>query len=253
MMQNRTHTCGELRLSDAGKQVKISGWMENVRVVSANLAFVVVRDFYGTTQVVAETEDMVNTFKAITKESTISVEGVVRERDSKTGKMATGDIEIVPAKVEVLVASASGSREILSSHKVHITADALAEEVDYSDVDLVVLPGGIPGTPNLAANKTVTDTCVAFAKAGKKVAAICAAPSVLAALGLLEGKNATAHAAFQDKLAGAHVLDTEVVVDGNITTSYGLGGAIPFALELVRQLAGEAEADRIRNAIAYRH
>ena len=154
------------------------------------------------------------------------------------------------AKVEVLVASASGSREILSSHKGHIT---LAEEVDYSDVDLVVLPGGIPGTPNLAANKTVTDTCVAFAKAGKKVAAICAAPSVLAALGLLEGKNATAHAAFQDKLAGAHVLDTEVVVDGNITTSYGLGGAIPFALELVRQLAGEAEADRIRNAIAYRH
>ena len=102
MMQNRTHTCGELRLSDAGKQVKISGWMENVRVVSANLAFVVVRDFYGTTQVVAETEDMVNTFKAITKESTISVEGTVRERDSKTNKMATGDIEIVPAKVEVL-------------------------------------------------------------------------------------------------------------------------------------------------------
>ena len=102
MMQNRTHTCGELRLSDAGKQVKISGWMENVRVVSANLAFVVVRDFYGTTQVVAETEDMVNTFKAITKESTISVEGIVRERDSKTNKMATGDIEIVPAKVEVL-------------------------------------------------------------------------------------------------------------------------------------------------------
>ena len=127
------------------------------------------------------------------------------------------------AKVDVTVASASGSREILSSHKIRITADALAEEVDYSDVDLVVLPGGIPGTPNLAANKTVTDTCTAFAKSGKKVAAICAAPSVLASLGLLEGKNATAHAGFQDKLAGAHVLDAEVVVDGNITTSYGLG------------------------------
>ena len=122
------------------------------------------------------------------------------------------------AKVDVTVASASGSREILSSHKIRITADALAEEVDYSDVDLVVLPGGIPGTPNLAANKTVTDTCTAFAKSGKKVAAICAAPSVLASLGLLEGKNATAHAGFQDKLAGAHVLDAEVVVDGNITT-----------------------------------
>ena len=73
MMQMRTHTCGELRLSDVGKEVKLVGWMENVRVVSASLAFVVLRDFYGTTQIVAETEEMVNTFKAITKESTISV------------------------------------------------------------------------------------------------------------------------------------------------------------------------------------
>ena len=78
MMQMRTHTCNELRLADVGKSVKIVGWMENVRVVSASLAFIVIRDFYGTTQVVAETEDMVNTFKAITKESTISVEGTVR-------------------------------------------------------------------------------------------------------------------------------------------------------------------------------
>ena len=102
MMQSRTHTCNELRIGDAGKQVKIVGWMENVRVVSASLAFIVVRDFYGTTQVVAETEEMVNTFKAITKESTISVEGTVRERDSKNAKLPTGDIEVVPAKVEIL-------------------------------------------------------------------------------------------------------------------------------------------------------
>ena len=102
MIQNRTHTCGELRLADAGKQVKISGWMENVRVVSAGLAFVVVRDFYGTTQVVAESEEMVDTFKSINKESTISVEGIVRERDSKNSKLPTGDIEVVPAKVDVL-------------------------------------------------------------------------------------------------------------------------------------------------------
>ena len=142
------------------------------------------------------------------------------------------------ARVEVIVASAMGRRELVSSHKIPLTADALAEEVDYSDVDMVVLPGGIPGTPNLAANKTVTETC---------------APSILASLGLLEGRNATAHAGFQDQLAGAIVHDEEVVVDGNITTSYGLGGAIPFALELVRQLAGQAEAERIRNAIAYRH
>ena len=102
MVQNRTHNCNELRMEHIGQQVKICGWMENVRVVSASLAFVVVRDFYGTTQVVAETEDMVNTFKAINKESTISVEGTVRERDSKNPNQATGDIEVVPAKVEIL-------------------------------------------------------------------------------------------------------------------------------------------------------
>ena len=102
MTQNRTHTCGELRLSDAGKAIKICGWLENLREVGSELAFAVVRDFYGTTQVVAETADMVALLKSINKESTISVEGTVRERDSKTDKMATGDIEIVPAKVEVL-------------------------------------------------------------------------------------------------------------------------------------------------------
>ena len=118
------------------------------------------------------------------------------------------------ARVEVIIASAMGRRALVSSHGIHLNADALAEDVDYSDVDMVILPGGIPGTPNLAKNKTVTDTCVSFARAGKKVAAICAAPSVLASLGLLEGRNATAHAGFQDKLAGAIVHDEEVVVDG---------------------------------------
>ncbi len=102
MMQSRTHTCGELRLANAGEQVKIVGWMENLREVGASLGFVVVRDFYGTTQVVVETEDMMRAFKAINKESTISVEGVVRERASKNPKLPTGDIEVVPTKVEVL-------------------------------------------------------------------------------------------------------------------------------------------------------
>ena len=102
MTQMRTHTCGELRLSDAGKQVKIVGWMENVREVGSALAFAVIRDFYGVTQVVAETEDMVKAFRAITKESTVSVTGTVRERDSKNPKIPTGDIEVVPETVEVL-------------------------------------------------------------------------------------------------------------------------------------------------------
>ena len=102
MVQSRTHTCNDLRMEHVGQQVKIVGWMENVRVVSASLAFVVVRDFYGTTQVVIETEDMMAAVKDLNKESTISVEGVVRERDSKNPNMPTGDIEVVPAKIEVL-------------------------------------------------------------------------------------------------------------------------------------------------------
>ena len=102
MFQSRTHTCNELRMEHVGQNVKIVGWMENVRVVGNNFAFVVVRDFYGTTQVVVETEEMMNAVKAINKESTISVEGVVRERASKNPKLPTGDIEVVPEKIEVL-------------------------------------------------------------------------------------------------------------------------------------------------------
>ncbi len=101
-MQSRTHTCGELRITDAGKKVQLAGWLENFREVGSELGFVVIRDFYGTTQIVIETAEMMKTFKAITKESTINVEGTVRERSSKNGKQATGDIEVVPEKVTVL-------------------------------------------------------------------------------------------------------------------------------------------------------
>ncbi len=102
MTQSRTHTCNELRIENVGEHVKIVGWMENVREVGNNFAFVVVRDFYGTTQVVIENEEMMRVVKGINKESTISVEGVVRERDSKNPKLPTGDIEVVPEKIEVL-------------------------------------------------------------------------------------------------------------------------------------------------------
>ena len=102
MMQSRTHTCGALRLEDAGKNVTLCGWMENVRVVGSNFAFVVLRDFYGTTQIVVETEDMMNMIKSLNKESTISVTGTVRERASKNPKLPTGEIEVVPEKIEVL-------------------------------------------------------------------------------------------------------------------------------------------------------
>ena len=102
MFQSRTHNCGELRLADAGKEVTLVGWLENVREVGANFAFLVLRDFYGTTQIVVETEEMMKTVKAINKESTISVSGVVRERASKNPKQPTGDIEIAPTSITVL-------------------------------------------------------------------------------------------------------------------------------------------------------
>ena len=98
MTQSRTHTCGALRLSDAGKTVTLCGWMENVRVVGSNFAFVVLRDFYGTTQIVVETEDMMSIVKSLNKESTIQVTGTVRERASKNPKLATGEIELVPER-----------------------------------------------------------------------------------------------------------------------------------------------------------
>ena len=102
MFQSRTHTCNELRIEHVGQQVTLVGWMENVREVGGNLAFVILRDFYGTTQVVVETEDMMKLVKSINKESTIRVEGIVRERDSKNPKLSTGDIEVLPSKIEVL-------------------------------------------------------------------------------------------------------------------------------------------------------
>ncbi len=98
----RTHNCGELRLTEAGQSVTLSGFLENFREVGANLGFAVLRDFYGVTQVVCETEDMVKAFKALNKESTVQVTGMVRERDSKNPKLPTGDIEVVPSALTVL-------------------------------------------------------------------------------------------------------------------------------------------------------
>lgn len=102
MSQYRTHTCGQLRLEHAGETVTLSGWMENLREVGSNFAFLVLRDFYGVTQVVLETEEMVSKVKALNKESTLSVTGVVRERSSKNPKLDTGDIEVVPSEITVL-------------------------------------------------------------------------------------------------------------------------------------------------------
>ena len=102
MTQSRTHTCNELRIENVGQTVTIVGWYDNIRRVSKNLGFLILRDFYGTTQVVVETEEMMDKLQGINNESTLSITGEVRERSNKNPNLPTGDIEVVPTKIEVL-------------------------------------------------------------------------------------------------------------------------------------------------------
>ena len=102
MFQSRTHTCNELRLANAGETVTLVGWYENLRKVSKNLGFLILRDFYGTTQAVIETEEMMARLAGVNTESTLSITGVVRERSSKNAALPTGEIEVVPTDIQVL-------------------------------------------------------------------------------------------------------------------------------------------------------
>ena len=156
------------------------------------------------------------------------------------------------AKMEILMISITGKREVTSSHQVTFLTDALAAEVDYDTLDGIVLPGGMPGTLNLQADETVNKVIRQFAKEGRLVCAICAAPSVLGAAGILEGKCATCHPGFEEKLTGAKVEEKEVVVDGNVITSRGMGTAIPFALEIVRYFADDETVEQVRKGLVYR-
>lgn len=157
------------------------------------------------------------------------------------------------AGVEVTVAAVGGSREIVSSHKVRITADALAEGLDYTAFDAVILPGGMQGTLNLKADAGVRRVCCDFAAAGKTVAAICAAPTALAAFGLLQGRRATVYPGADLiealKAGGAQYTGAPVTVDGDLVTGEALGAAIPFALTLAGVLAGPEAAARVKAAI----
>lgn len=156
------------------------------------------------------------------------------------------------AKMEIVMISITGKREVTSSHQVTFLTDALAAEVDYDTLDGIVLPGGMPGTLNLQADETVSKVIRQFAAEGRLVCAICAAPSVLGAAGILEGKWATCHPGFEEKLTGARVEEKEVVVDGNVITSRGMGTAIPFALEIVRYFADDETVEQVRKGLVYR-
>ena len=155
------------------------------------------------------------------------------------------------AGVDTVMAAIGERLEVDSSRHIKVLADAMAEEVDYESVDLVVLPGGRLGTENLKYSAIVQKTVKVFAEK-KYVAAICAAPSILAGLGLLTGKKATCHPDFENQMDGAVLTGESVTAEGNIITGQGLGATFDFAFELVKMLVGEEEADRIKRGICYR-
>lgn len=158
------------------------------------------------------------------------------------------------AKIPCDTVSVAESRQVTSSHEVTILADKTIDEADLAAYDMLVLPGGIPGTPNLHACEPLIAAVHAFAKAGKPVSAICAAPSILAKEGLLDGVRATSNPNFQQVLSehGAIVEpDAPVVVDGIFTTSQGMGTAIDFSLEIVRRFKGDDEVDRLKAGVVY--
>lgn len=156
------------------------------------------------------------------------------------------------AGVETQMVSITEEKLVTGSHQIPIQTDICIKDADFSETELLVLPGGMPGTLNLGACKALTELLMQFHKEEKKVAAICAAPSVLGDLGILKGKKAVCYPGFESRLAGADVVFEEVAVDGHVTTSRGMGTAIPFALALTEQLISKEKAEELGKGIIFR-
>lgn len=155
------------------------------------------------------------------------------------------------AGIETEMVSVTGNKKITGSHGIEIGADVLFEDADYTQASVYVLPGGMPGTKRLAAHEGLKKLLLGAEDAGIKTAAICAAPSVLGGLGLLKGHRAACHPGFEETLTGAEVTKEPVEVSGNVTTSRGMGTAIPFALALVAQLTDRETADKLGAGIIW--
>lgn len=156
------------------------------------------------------------------------------------------------AKMEIVMISITGKKRIEGSRGICFEADSLYEEVNFDELDGVVLPGGMPGTLHLGAHEGVKTQIKSFTQKGKLVAAICAAPSVLGENGILHGKRATCHPGFEEKLIGAEAFTcVPVVRDGNIITSRGMGTALPFALEIVSYFGDDDLIFQVRKGLVY--
>ena len=154
------------------------------------------------------------------------------------------------AGVSVTMVSIMGRTKITGARNISVNTDILIEDIK-EEADMLVLPGGMPGTLNLAGNETLAALIRSYDDRGKKLAAICAAPSILGVMGILKDKNAVCFPGFEEKLAGANVLDVPAVTDKNVTTGRGMGAATDFALELIRVLQGEDKAKEMAEKIVF--
>ena len=155
------------------------------------------------------------------------------------------------AEIEVLAVGVGGL-EIEGTHGLKITTDVEISDVDTENIDVAVLPGGMPGTKNLEGSVKLITLLKNLDLKGKRIGAICAAPSILGKLGMLEDREAICYPGFEKYLKGAMISRKSAVTDGNITTSKGPGTAIGFALELVRLLKGEKTAKVLASGLQYK-
>lgn len=149
------------------------------------------------------------------------------------------------AGADVKLISITDSLNVTSTHGVTVGCDLTLSELDSTEIELIILPGGMPGAKNLFECEALCQLTVAHAKKGGKIAAICAAPFILGQLSLLQGKQATCYPGFEAELIGAKVLPCGVVQDGNILTAKGMGVSLPFALKAVEMLYGKEKADAV--------
>ena len=155
------------------------------------------------------------------------------------------------AKIYVDTVSITGDYTVHGAHGINVQTEDLFEEVNFVESDMIVLPGGMPGTKNLDAHEGVRRVVKDFVQEGKKIGAICAAPTVLSNLGILKGKRVTCYPAMEKEIQGAALTGAPVTVDGNIITSQGVGTAIDFALKLIEVLSGKEKAEEIAESIVY--
>ncbi len=147
------------------------------------------------------------------------------------------------AEIGVKMVSLTDSMEVTGAHQIRVQADELFENIDFSDVDMVILPGGMPGAMNLNDHQGVSKVVLDFHHQGKFLAAICAAPMVFGNLGILDDRNATCYPGYGRYMLHARVKSESVVDDDHIITANGAGAAILFSLKLVEKLKGKEEAD----------